>query len=74
MKFVLHQRLHRKQHVAVRIIEQVQRREHEQRGAGIEFGRSHGSSEYSMACGQRPDRVFAGLTLATFVATIGDKW
>jgi hypothetical protein len=48
MKLILHQRLHREQHVAVRIIEQVECREDNQRGARLEISLSHRSSEYSM--------------------------
>ena len=49
VKFVLHQRLYREQYVAVDIVQQVQRREHDQRGAWLQFRGSHRSSEYSMA-------------------------
>ncbi len=41
MEFVLHQRLHREQHIAVRVIQQIERGEHEQRGAGLEVLRRH---------------------------------
>ena len=49
MKFVLHQRLHRKQHAAIHVIEQIESRQDNQRGAGLEIGLGHGSGEYSMA-------------------------
>src|ERR1700722_11217703 len=49
MELVLHQRLHCEQHVAIRVIEQIQRGEHDQCGARMEFRGSHGSSEYSTA-------------------------
>ena len=52
VELVLHQRLHREQHVAVDIIQQVQRREHDQRGARLEFRGGHRSSEYSMTLNQ----------------------
>ena len=41
MKFILHQRLHRKQHIAIRIIQQIERGEHEQRGSGMELLLGH---------------------------------
>ena len=47
MKFVLHQWLHREQHVAVRVVEQIERRQDNQRGARLEISLGHGSSEYS---------------------------
>ena len=42
VKLGLHQRLHGKQHIPVRVVEQIQRGEHEQRGAGIELLLGHG--------------------------------
>src|SRR5262249_40431268 len=47
MKFTLHQRLHGKQNRAVDIVQQVQRGEKNERGAGIEFGFAHLPKEYS---------------------------
>ena len=47
MKFILHHRLHRKQHIAINIVEQIQASQHDQRRAGIEIGRGHRSSEYN---------------------------
>ena len=51
MKLILHQRLNREQHVAIHVVEQVQRGQHDQRGARMKFGGGHGSSEYNMARG-----------------------
>jgi hypothetical protein len=48
MEFILNQRLHREKHVAIRIIQQIERGEHEQSSAGVEFLIGHRSSEYSM--------------------------
>ena len=48
MEFILHQRLHRKQHVAVHVVEQIERRQDNQRSARLEISLGHGSSEYSM--------------------------
>src|SRR5713101_6195069 len=49
MELILDQRLHREQHIAVRVIKQIERGEHEQRGAGMELLLGHRSNEYSMA-------------------------
>src|ERR1700731_4376382 len=46
MEFTLHQRLYRKQNRAVDIVEQVQRREQDERGPGIKFRRGHLAKEY----------------------------
>ncbi len=37
MEFVLHQRLHREQHIAVRIVEQIERGKYEQRATGLKL-------------------------------------
>jgi len=47
MELVLDQRLHREQYVAVRIVQQIKRREYDQRRAWLQFRGGHGSSEYS---------------------------
>ena len=49
MKFALHQRLHRKQHRSVDVVEEVQRRQDDERGPGIEFALGHLAKEYNMA-------------------------
>jgi hypothetical protein len=49
VKLVLDQRLHRKQHIAIHIIEQIQRRQDNQRGSRLKICLGHGSSEYSTA-------------------------
>ena len=51
MKFLLNQGLHREQHIAVRIVEQIERGEDNQRGARLQIRLGHGSSEYSTARG-----------------------
>src|ERR1035437_9758084 len=52
MKVILHQRLHCEQHVAVCIVKQVERRQNNQRVAGLKISSSHRSSEYSMPSNQ----------------------
>ena len=47
MELGFDQILDREQHGAIDVIEQVQRRQQRQRGAGIEFGRGHRSRKYS---------------------------
>jgi hypothetical protein len=47
MKLVLHQRLHREQNVAIHVIEQIERRQDEQRVARLEIFPGHRSKEYS---------------------------
>src|SRR5580700_3940965 len=42
VELVLHQWLHREQHVAVRIVEQIERREYDQRRAWLQFRGGHG--------------------------------
>src|SRR5579864_2231093 len=49
VKLVLHQRLHREQHIAVRIVEQIERSQDNQRRARVKVVLSHKSSEYSTA-------------------------
>ena len=41
MEFVLHQGLHREQHISIRIIQQIERGEHKQRGSGMKLLLSH---------------------------------
>lgn len=48
MELLLHQRLHRKQHIAIHIIQQIERRQDNQRGARLEISLGHWSSEYNM--------------------------
>src|SRR5260370_29592711 len=37
MKFILHQRLNRKQHIAIRVVKQIERCENDERSARIKF-------------------------------------
>src|SRR5579864_6746350 len=46
MKFGLHQRLHRKQHRTVDVVQQVQRRQQNQRRPRVEFRLGHLAKEY----------------------------
>ena len=48
VELILDQRLNGIEDIAVRIVEEVQRRENDQRGSGMEVLRGHRSSEYSM--------------------------
>src|SRR3954463_7985998 len=48
MKLILHQRLHRKQHIAVRVIEQIERCQNDQRRPRLQVVLGHRSREYSM--------------------------
>src|SRR6185437_7354948 len=48
MKLILHQRLYRKQHIAVRVIEQIERRQNDQRRPRLHIALGHWSREYSM--------------------------
>ena len=41
LEFGLHQRLHREQHGAVNVVEEIQRGQQDQRGPGIEFAFGH---------------------------------
>jgi len=63
LEFHLHQRLHRIQHGTVDVIDQVQRREHEQRSSGIEFRRRHLAWEYNTAARSSARSVCYRLTL-----------
>ena len=63
MEFVLNQRLHREQHIAVDIVQQIERGQYEQRGAGMELLRGHGLREYSIA---KRKSLFCHATLIQF--------
>src|SRR5579864_8903427 len=54
MKFILNQRLHRIQHRPVNVIQQIQRRQQNQRRARIEFISAHKLSEYNTAQSAKP--------------------
>lgn len=49
MEFVLHERLNREQHVAVCIVEQIERREDNQRSLRLKIVLRHASSDYTMS-------------------------
>src|SRR5579872_1410571 len=48
MEFALHQRLHRKQNRTVDVVEEIQRREQNERSPGIKFRRGHLAKKYIM--------------------------
>ncbi len=62
LEFVLHQRLHCKQHGTINVVQKVQRRQDDERGPGIEFALGHLAKEYNM-----PRRLYEVASLRELV-------
>ena len=73
MEFTLHQRLHRKQNRTIDVVEQVQRREQNERSPGIKFRLGHLAKEYittqERIKNQEKKKIFSQRSLRLFSAT-----